>query len=105
MTNLKNEFLKIISSRVKVYLIIIVLLLIFICKNNPEYILSCVVFLIVISIYSYWAFLNKKKEIEKQMGYLTLNLDSITKKTLKDIDIPIVVFEDSGAPLKMRVNM
>jgi len=96
MTNLKNEFLKIISSRVKVYLIIIILLLFFICKLNPEYIIASIVCLLAISIYSYWAYLKKKAVIEKQMGYLTLNLDSITKQALKEIEIPVVVFEDNG---------
>lgn len=96
MTNLKNEFLKIISSRVKVYLVIIVLLLIFICKIDSSYIIPCAICVVLISIYSYWAYLRKKKIVEKQIGYLTLNLDSITKQTLKEMEIPVVVFEDTG---------
>ena len=92
----KNEkFINNILSRVIVYFIIITLLLIFMCTMNQDLIIPNLTVFVLLCIYSYWAS-NKSKKISQQKNeQLTNTLDNITKQTLKDIHIPIVIINSN----------
>ena len=93
----KNEkFINNVLSRVTViYFITVTLLLIFMCIMNQDLIIPSLTVFVLLNIYSYWES-SKMSKIQKQKSEeLASTLDNITKQTLKDIIVPVVIINSN----------
>lgn len=96
MSKKDEKFINSIFSRVTVvYFIIITLLLIFICITDQDLIIPSLIIAILLCIYSFWTTRKMSKIKRQKSEELTGTLDNITKQTLKDIIIPIVIINSN----------
>lgn len=91
-----NRFLEKITSRTKIYLAIIALLLIIICINKPVFILPGIILFILIIIYSYWTNSKRNAELSRQIQNLTMTMDGTAKKSLINSPFPLIIIETTG---------
>ena len=83
-------------SRTKIYLVIIFILLVAICTQNPKFILPAIILFIAILGYTYFANNKRKSEISEQLQDLTLTVDSAAKSSLINSPFPLVILETNG---------
>ena len=91
-----NRFLEKITSRTKIYLAILALLIIFICINKPMFIVPGIIFYILLVIYSYWTNNKRNAEMSRQIQNLTMTMDGTAKKTLINSPFPLIIIETNG---------
>lgn len=91
-----NRFLEKITSRTKIYLAIIALLLIIICINKPVFIVPGTILFILIIIYSYWTNSKRNAELSRQIQNLTMTMDGTAKKSLINSPFPLIIIETTG---------
>ena len=91
-----NRFLEKITSRTKIYLAIIALLLIIICINKPVFIVPGIILFILIIIYSYWTNSKRNAELSRQIQNLTMTMDGTAKKSLINSPFPLIIIETTG---------
>ncbi len=91
-----NRFLEKITSRTKIYLAIIALLIIFICINKPIFIIPGIILYILILIYSYWTNNKRNAEMSRQIQNLTMTMDGTAKKSLINSPFPLIIIETNG---------
>ena len=91
-----NRFLEKITSRTKIYLAIIALLLIIICINKPVFIAPGIILFILIIIYSYWTNSKRNAELSRQIQNLTMTMDGTAKKSLINSPFPLIIIETTG---------
>ena len=91
-----NRFLEKITSRTKIYLAIIALLLIIICINKPVFIAPGIILFILIFIYSYWTNSKRNAELSRQIQNLTMTMDGTAKKSLINSPFPLIIIETTG---------
>lgn len=91
-----NRFLEKITSRTKIYLAIIALLLIIICINKPVFIAPGIILFILIIIYSYWTNNKRNAELSRQIQNLTMTMDGTAKKSLINSPFPLIIIETTG---------
>lgn len=92
-----NRFLEKITSRTKIYLAIIALLLIIICINKPVFIAPGIIIFILIIIYSYWTNNKRNAELSRQIQNLTMTMDGTAKKSLINSPFPLIIIETTGS--------
>ena len=83
-------------SRTKIYLVIILLLLIYICVKNTNLIIPSIIVFIAIMFYAYFANNKRKSEISETLQDLTLTVDSTAKSSLINSPFPLVIVETNG---------
>jgi c-di-AMP phosphodiesterase-like protein len=83
-------------SRVKVYLVLILILLVIICALNTEFIIPSIIAYIVILGYTYFANNKRKIEISEELQDLTLTVDSAAKGSLISSPFPLIILETDG---------
>ena len=83
-------------SRTKIYLVIIFILLVAICTQNPKFILPAIILFIAILGYTYFANNKRKSEISQHLQDLTLNVNSAAKNSLIYSPIPLIIVETDG---------
>ena len=83
-------------SRTKIYLVIIFILLVAICTQNPKFIIPAVILFIAILGYKYFANNKRKSEISQHLQDLTLNVNSAAKNSLIYSPIPLIIIETDG---------
>lgn len=85
-----------ITSKTKIYLAIIAVLLIIICMYEIKFAIPAVILYTIIMVYTFWANGKKRNEIFKTMQELTLNVDSAGKNTLINSPLPLVILNAEG---------
>ena len=95
MSNDKKTIEK-LTSRVKIYLVIIALLFILICTYDIEWIIPSIILYILIIIYTMWANTKKKTEIETHIEEVAWGMNSTVRNTLNKSSIPLLVIETDG---------
>lgn len=83
-------------SRTKIYLVIILLLLIFICVKDLNFIAPSIILFLAIVAYAYFANNKRKSEISETLQDLTLTVDSTAKSSLINSPFPLVIVETDG---------
>lgn len=94
--NSNRKIFEILISKTKMYLIIIAILLIIICIKNVNAIIPCCIAYVCILTYAYWTNNKRKSEISKHIEELTVNLDTMAKKTLVNSPFPLLIAETDG---------
>ena len=92
-----NRFLEKITSRTKIYLAIIALLIIIICVNKPVFIIPGIILFILILLYSYWTNNKRNAELSRQIQNLTMTMDGTAKKSLINSPFPLIIMETTGS--------
>ena len=85
-----------ITSKTKIYLFIILVLLIMLCVYEQKYIIPAVIIYIILLIYTFWANGRKKDEFFKHIQELTFDVDSAAKSTLINSPFPLIIVETDG---------
>lgn len=85
-----------IVSRTKIYLVIILLLLIFICVQNVKLIIPAILLFLLVVAYTYFANNKRKSEISETLQDLTLTVDSAAKTSLINSPFPLIILETGG---------
>ncbi len=96
MQNKSKKILELFTSRNKIYLAIIFLLLAVICIENRNMIIPAIFLFLIISIYSYYTSNKKKSEINETIQDLTLTIDSAAKTSLINSPFPLMIIETNG---------
>lgn len=96
MQNTNRKVFDNLMSRTKIYLVIILLLLIAICVQNPRWIISSIIIMLLIVGYSYIANNKRKNEISETLQDLVLNVDSAAKSTLINSPFSLIIVETDG---------
>jgi len=95
MSNDKKTIEK-LTSRVKIYLVIIALLFILICTYDTTWIIPSILFYILILGYTIWSNTKKKSEIETHIEEVAWGMNSTVRNTLNKSSIPLLVIETDG---------
>ena len=85
-----------ITSKTKIYLVIILLLLILICIYESKYIFPSVMLYVILLVYTFWANGRKKNEFFKHIQELTFDVDSAARSTLINSPFPLIIVETDG---------
>ena len=91
-----NRFLEKITSRTKIYLVIIFLLLLFIPIQFNNLISPSILIFAAIIGYTYFANNKRKSEISETLQDLTLTVDSTAKSSLINSPFPLLILETNG---------
>ena len=97
MQNNNRKVFEYIISRTKIYLAIILVLLVVICFERPEFIIPSILLFIAIVIYTYYANNKRKSEISETLQDLTLTVDSAAKTSLINSPFPLIILETDGS--------
>ena len=95
MSNDKKTLEK-LTSRVKIYLVIIALLFILICTYDIKWVIPSIVLYILIILYTMWSNTKKKTEIETHIEEVAWGMNSTVRNTLNKSSIPLLVIETDG---------
>ncbi len=96
MPNNNKKIWEGITSKTKIYLIIIAVLLVIICMLNIHYIMPSILAYIVILIYAYFSNQKRKTELSEQLQDLTFHVDKTAKNTLINSPFPLIIIETDG---------
>ena len=96
MQNTNRKVFENLVSRTKIYLVIIFLLLIYICVNQPNLIIPSIIVYVCILAYAYYTNNKRKSEISETLQDLTLTVDSTAKSSLINSPFPLVILETDG---------
>ena len=96
MQNTNRKVFDNLMSRTKIDLVIILLLLVAICVQNPRWIISSIIIMLLIVGYSYIANNKRKNEISETLQDLVLNVDSAAKSTLINSPFSLIILETDG---------
>ena len=97
MQNNNRKVFESIISRTKIYLAIILVLLVVICFERPEFIIPSILLYIAIVGYTYYANNKRKSEISETLQDLTLTVDSAAKTSLINSPFPLIILETDGS--------
>ena len=93
---LNKNILNKITSKTKIYLVIIALLLVLICIYDSRFILPALIFMAILILYAFWTNGKKKDEFFKHIQELTLDVDSAAKNTLINSPFPLIILQTDG---------
>ena len=85
-----------ITSKTKIYLVIIGILLVIICALNINYTMPSVLAYMVILIYAYFSNKKRKAELSEHLQDLTFHVDKTAKNTLINSPFPLIIIETDG---------
>ena len=95
MSNDKKTIEK-LTSRVKIYLVIIALLFILICTYDIKWVIPSIVLYILIILYTMWSNTKKKTEIETHIEEVAWGMNSTVINTGNNSSNPLLVIETDG---------
>ena len=84
------------TSKTKVYIVIIGILLVIICVLNLKVIPFAIVGYLILLSYTIWSARKRKAELSEQLKDLTLNVNTTAKTTLINSPFPLAIFETNG---------
>ena len=96
MQNPNRKVFDNLVSRTKIYLVIILLLLVYICIKEQALIIPSIIIYVGIMAYAYFANNKRKSEISETLQDLTLTVDSTAKSSLINSPFPLVILETDG---------
>jgi len=96
MQNTNRKVFDNLVSRTKIYLVIILLLLVYICIKETALIIPSLLVYVFIMFYAYFANNKRKSEISETLQDLTLTVDSTAKSSLINSPFPLVILETDG---------
>ncbi len=94
--NKDNKAIEKLTSRVKIYLIIIALLFILICLYDKIWIIPSAILYVLLLVYTIWFNTKKKTEIETHIEEVAWGMNSTVRNTLNKSPIPLLVIETDG---------
>ena len=93
---INKKILDKITSKTKIYLAIILILLILLCIYEKNFIIPAIIFYALLMVYTFWTNGRKKNEFFKHLQELTLDVDSAAKNTLINSPFPLIIMETDG---------
>mgnify|MGYP005769730099 FL=1 len=96
MQNSNRKVLDTITSKTKIYLALILILLVIICIQNPKLILISILGYIILLTYTYYVNRKRKNEISETLQDLTLTVDTAAKTSLINSPFPLIILENDG---------
>ena len=93
---INKKILDKITSKTKIYLAIILILLILLCIYEVNFIIPSIILYILLISYTFWTNGRKKNEFFKHIQELTLDVDSAAKNTLINSPFPLIIMETDG---------
>ena len=96
MQNSNRKVLDTITSKTKIYLALILILLVIICIQNPKLILISILGYIILLTYTYYVNQKRKSEISETLQDLTLTVDTAAKTSLINSPFPLIILENDG---------
>lgn len=94
--NKNKKTIEKLTSRVKIYLVIIALLFILICTYDLRWIVPSVILYALLICYTIWVNSKKKTELETHIEEVAWGMNSTVKNNLNKAPIPILVVETDG---------
>lgn len=94
--NKNKKTIEKLTSRVKVYLVIIALLFILICTYDLRWTVPSIILYILLISYTIWVNSKKKTELETHIEEVAWGMNSTVKNNLHKSPIPILVVETDG---------
>ncbi len=85
-----------LTSRTKIYIGIITILLFIICIYEVKFIIPSIFLYIGILNYSIWVARKRKSELSNHIQKLVLDVDTAAKRTLINSPFPLVILETNG---------
>ncbi len=93
---INKKILDKITSKTKIYLAIILILLILLCIYEVKFIIPSIILYILLMLYTFWTNGRKKSEFFKHIQELTLDVDSAAKNNLINSPFPLIIMETDG---------
>ena len=97
MSDLNANFVGKILSKVKIYLIIIIILSFILCIYDLNWIIPAVTLDILIIVYTIWENSKKKNEIVNHIEEITMDVTTASKSTIVNSPIPLVLIQTDGS--------
>lgn len=94
--NKDNKTIEKLTSRVKIYLVIIALLFILICTYDLIWIIPSILLYGLLLLYTIWFNSKKKTELETHIEEVAWGMNSTVRNTLNKSPIPLLVIETDG---------
>ena len=91
-----RKFLDKITSKTKIYLFVILVLLVMLCVYEHKYIIPSIIIYIILLVYTFWANGRKKDEFFKHLQELTFDVESAAKSTLINSPFPLIIIQTDG---------
>ncbi|MGN1298369.1 MAG: DHH family phosphoesterase [Candidatus Scatovivens sp.] len=96
MSSFNVKFIKKLTSKSKIYLLIISILSIILCIYDLKWIIPSILLIISLGVYATLDQSRKVNEIENHLEELTTDVNSATKNNLINSPIPLVLIETDG---------
>ena len=96
MSDLNANFVGKILSKVKIYLIIVIILSILLCISNTIWIIPSIILNLLLIIYTFWENGRKKNELVSHIEEITMDVSTASKSTLVNSPIPLILIETDG---------
>ena len=96
MQNTNRKVLDTITSRTKIYLLLIFILLIVICWQAPSMTIYAVIGYLLLLAYTYYTDQKRKSELSETLQDLTLTVDTAAKTSLINSPFPLIIMENDG---------
>ena len=96
MQNTNRKVLDTITSRTKIYLALILILLIIVCWQNQEITIYAIIGYILLLAYAYYTNQKRKSELSETLQDLTLTVDTAAKTSLINSPFPLIIMENDG---------
>ena len=96
MSDINANFVGKILSKVKIYLIIIIVLSIILCLYDKKWIVPAIILDVLIILYTIWENSRKKNEIVSHIEELTMDVTTASKSNIVNSPIPLVLIQTDG---------
>ena len=97
MSDLNANFIGKILSKVKIYLIIIIVLSVILCIYDLKWIVPAVTLDVLIIVYTLWENTRKKNEIVSHIEEITMDVTTASKSNIVNSPIPLVLIQTDGS--------
>ena len=96
MSDINANFVGKILSKVKIYLIIIIVLSILLCVYDTRWIIPAVTLDVVIILYTVWENTKRKNELVNHIEELTMDVTTASKSNIVNSPVPLVLIQTDG---------
>ena len=96
MSNFNGKFIEKLTSKSRIYLLVIAILSIILCIYDLRWLIPTIVLVVSLAIYAIFDQNRKVNEIENHLEELTTDVNSATKNNLINSPIPLVLIETDG---------
>ena len=96
MSDLNANFVGKILSKVKIYLIIIIIMSVILCIYDLRWLVPAIALDILIIVYTVWENTKKKNEIVNHIEEITMDVTTASKSTIVNSPIPLVLIQTDG---------